>query len=303
MGRKRDNFSRNFYNFDTEKNVSVCKICKKHLDGNYITNLKRHLLDVHKDLYDAELQRNENKVSCEKKTKISVNLSRSEVKDACIDLVTTEKMPFAILDSSAFKVLTGQIFSGLEMSPISSKNVMTLIDEKYCKIKSDIQSTIKDKVLCLKMDTATRHNRGILGINILYYNNNNKICVKTLSLIEINKRHTANNLCLEVESILEEFQIEKSQIYCVITDNGKNMVKTVDILNGDNNFIECDTDDEIDDDEILNELTINSITSIKCAAHSLQLAVKDFFKEEEEFTPVVNKARNIVKILRTPTYR
>lgn len=44
-----------------------------------------------------------------------------------------------------------------------------------------------------------------------------------------------------------------------------------------------------------------NITSIKCAAHTLQLAIKDFLCNMER--DIVPRAREIVKALRTPTVR
>jgi len=58
-------------------------------------------------------------------------MSVSEVKDACADLVTTEKMPCSVLNSHSFKILTEQIFSGLDMPVMTSRNVISLVDEKY----------------------------------------------------------------------------------------------------------------------------------------------------------------------------
>ena len=41
--------------------------------------------------------------------------------------------------------------------------------------------------------------------------------------------------------------------------------------------------------------------SVKCAAHTLQLAVKDFFSDTKK--QIIDRARQIVKTLRTPTFR
>lgn len=303
MGRKRDNFSRNFFNFNSERNVSECKICKTILEGNYVCNLKRHLEDKHTDIYNSEIVQ-QNRSIPEKKVKFFVSFSKSEVKECCVDLVTTEKMPFSALDSNAFKMLLNPIFKGLDMSPITSKNVVDLVAERYEEIKRSIQASLKKNVFSLKMDTATRHNRGILGINVQLYDAG-QISVKTLGLIELQKRHTAKNLCSEIEDILDEFGIEKSQICCITTDNGRNMIKAVELLNDVPGFSTLNNDhDDVQhvNDDILNEFSIKSITSIKCAAHSLQLAVKDFLQQIDSMN-IIDKARKIVKVLRTPSFR
>ena len=50
------------------------------------------------------------------------------------------------------------------------------------------------------------------------------------------------------------------------------------------------------------DLSFGDIASIKCAAHTLQLAVKDAFKDEE-FDSAICQARAISKLLRTPLNR
>nr|XP_044249585.1 E3 SUMO-protein ligase ZBED1-like [Drosophila takahashii] len=151
------------------------------------------------------------------------------------------------------------------------------------------------------MDTATRCNRGILGINVQYYDGR-RICIKTLGLIELHKRHTAVNLCDEVESILMDFNISKTQIFCVTTDNGKNMLKTVDLLNKEVDNERSDHEEDIDEEGLLKDIKVYSIESVKCAAHTLQLSVKDFL-QNLGCHEVVDKARKVVKTLRRPVYR
>jgi len=67
---------------------------------------------------------------------------------------------------------------------------------------------------------------------------------------------------------------------------------------------ETDCEDQLraeDRCDILSEsISFDRIISIKCAAHTLQLAVNDFLKESERAT-IVDQARNVVKVLRITT--
>ncbi|KAJ2941722.1 hypothetical protein O0L34_g10530 [Tuta absoluta] len=75
---------------------------------------------------------------------------------------------------------------------------------------------------------------------------------------------------------------------------------------------ECDDDSDADtecEDRLLN-VTFQSegvdphlITSIRCVAHSLQLAVQDALRADELLIPTIEEARNIVRRLRTPTMK
>ena len=122
----------------------------------------------------------------------------------------------------------------------------------------------------------------------------------TLGVIELMDKHTAINISEKIEKILEAFEIKKEQIYTITSDNGRNMVKTVEVLNEaqDPEFL----NEDIDAGHLLSDVTINNIFSIKCAAHSLQLAIKDFLKQDES-NSLIQKARTLAKVLRTPSNR
>jgi len=256
--------------------------------------MRRHLIENHKSFYESELGQQEAYVPIEKKKKFDISLNENEVKEACVQLVTTEKMPFSILDSQPFKTLTGQIFTGLGISPITSKNVMQHVAQKYDIVKAKIKKELKGRVISLKIDTASRHNRGMLGVNAQFYENK-EICIRTLAIIELTKKHTGANLSSQIEAVLADFEVSKNQVYTVTSDNGRNMIKAINLLNED---LEEEEFAETQDYDV----NIFNIESIKCAAHTLQLAVKDFFKNTT-FNKVIERARNLSKVLRTSNFR
>lgn len=122
---------------------------------------------------------------------------------------------------------------------------------------------------------------------------------------EIQGRHTADNIKLIIERVMSSYEIKKEQIYAVTSDNGCNMIKAVELLS------ETVSDDDGDESEInifeefsgddLIPIMGDHIISIKCAAHTLQLAVKDFL--EDYYPGIVSNARRVVKLLRTPLLR
>lgn len=86
------------------------------------------------------------------------------------------------------------------------------------------------------------------------------------------------------------------------------MVKAVELLSESSNNQEDDEvegedgDDFLDDEHLLKGLKIHAIEGVKCAAHTLQLAVKDYFLNMDSFE-IILKARRVVKYLRTPAFR
>ncbi|XP_018405103.1 PREDICTED: uncharacterized protein LOC108781587 [Cyphomyrmex costatus] len=170
-----------------------------------------------------------------------------------------------------------------------------------------IKKACKGRMVSLKMDTATRLERAVLGINVQIIRHN-KIQIYSLAIKELSGKHTAANLKEELENVLKEFEIKKSQIYCITTDNGRNMLKAVELFSDENlNQLENNEEKAINSENFVETVVENfcseepNIISVKCAAHTLQLVVKDFLSNTD--AEIIDRAREVVKTLRTPTYR
>lgn len=85
--------------------------------------------------------------------------------------------------------------------------------------------------------------------------------------------------------MLGHFNISLHQIYSVTTDNGRNMVKAVGLLSTSNIGEEEEDEEEGESDVSIPKTNCAAffngmgVVSFKCAAHTLQLAVKDFLKD------------------------
>lgn len=324
MGRKRNIFIREFFIFESMKNESTCKTCKCKIVGNHVTNLKRHMLANHMELYNQEREDLDNYLAeNEGGKKFSVCYSEKEIRNACLKIVTENSQPLSFFDSQAFKILTDQIFQGLNMCPIRSHNIITIISDEYERIKDMISRKIKGKVLSLKMDSATRNERSVLGINIQLIVDG-KIEIYTLSIREMRTSQAAQNLKEHLQEVLNEFGITKKQIFSITTDNGRNMLKSVDLLGvyGDDDDDDNDDDDEDEDngDNNITQYSENSVAenqdsfwenifeehhqiySVRCAAHTLQLAIHDFLRNDERME-IIHSVRQIVKTLRTQQWK
>lgn len=93
-------------------------------------------------------------------------MSKEEILNACLEFATKQSQPLSFFDSNGFKIICGPLFQGLGIPPISSRNIGELISTKYTEIKNNIISIAKNQLVSIKMDTATRHNRSVLGINL-----------------------------------------------------------------------------------------------------------------------------------------
>lgn len=131
----------------------------------------------------------------------------------------------------------------------------------------------------------------------------------------MNERQTGENLKAIILNILEEYAIKLTQIYSITSDNGRNMRKAVELISDmaislhttdeydedDDEMNYSDDDSELENSTLINEVAElikisfeNSVSeknlivqSIKCGAHTLQLAVHDVLKSSTMKSNVV----------------
>lgn len=304
------------FDFHVENNESRCLLllnenpCGKLLKGKRPSNLKRHVKLCHKDFTKIIVENNHKDVTFE------------ELLDICVEITTVNGRPFSIVNDSGFRKLLDIALAQVEKTTrnreyITCPRVKDQMRSISAKIKNKIIEETKNRIISLQLDIATKHNRGILGVNIQYVNNS-IVVVRALKMINLTKQHTGKNLASEVKLILEEFGLTLRQMYSITTDNGPNVLLSAEILNDlaeepTNEFIdsawtleeiEADFFDEIlkeTERELFNVDIPEYIVSLSCGAHTFQLAIKDALADCTETTDLIEKCRSIMKKLRTPT--
>lgn len=272
MGRKQDTEIRSFFICDPLTKKSTCKTCGK-LMSSFLTNLKKHLSNVHNEMYMElihEEKENDEIEPLKKMKKIQIETNADIITDCCVNLVTKEDRPFTLLDSEAFRKIMEPIFKGLNMTLINSRNIADIIAIKAEKIRKEITDLCKGKLLSIKIDLATRLNRSVMRINVQVIHSK-KVMIKTFAMIELHNRHTAEILKTEIVHVLQQYDINVDQIYSFTTDNGRNLIKAVDLLRED-----CDFDQENENEnenctltQSLDAIYFDSFETVRCAAHTL----------------------------------
>ena len=116
--------------------------------------------------------------------------------------------------------------------------------------------------------------------------------------------HTSAYITSELKNTLYDFSIRLENVFAVTTDNAANMLKCVKIIeeeiNDDIDDDELHFDNSVDDDFNEYEVRLNSsiLRNVRCASHTLQLCLKDFFKNSE-VSNLLEKARLIVRTLKS----
>ena len=352
--------TRRFFQYNIDKNVSECLIegCNKTVKGNHAGNMLKHTKTYHLSEYSEILMNKSNELvdktkkytssqeSTYKDSKqsiieytknnresIVIRTNVEIVRDACIEMVTINGRPLKSLEDSGFRKILDPILKVFSNEKdftkliVNRKNIRDLIKEKANKIRENIILEVENKMVSLKLDCATRLNRSILGINIQFIKEE-RIVVRTLSMLELNSKHTAEYLLFRIHEVLNAYNIKLDQLYSVTTDSGANLLKMVRELSKDIEESMDTTEEHILDVSLENENILNDeknsdtnltnvldkavekfntkistdefkFVGIRCGAHTLQLAILDSLKEVHE---IINHARNLVKKLRTPSY-
>ena len=155
------------------------------------------------------------------------------------------------------------------------------------------------------------------AINEKYVEDSNKPVTRTLAVKEANEGQTTADLHKIIEGVLKDFEIE-GQVATYITDNATNMVSTVNRLNevleeggtdrGESEDEEGNLEDDDDTsesdslDESLDRMLLNlhfrESQHMRCAVHTLQLAVRDGLKHKAT-DKVLTKGRKVAAAART----
>lgn len=327
MGRNRTNTSRNFFTYNETEKKNTCNICETTIIGDHAANLERHLKRHHENEFN-QVQANkrakwdskdalapivgapEKLQQCHfdhkfvKPELLKVKLSKETVLSACVELITVNGCSFEMLEYSGFKKILNPIVSAIgDNFSVNSENIKLLIPETALKIIAQISKALEKKMVSLKIDIATRLNRSILGINAQLVTNG-KINLFTLGMIELKDRHTGIYIKNMVEKVLQKYNIDIRQIYSVTTDNCANMLSFVNLLANElkdeksvNDLVD-ETGNCVEDKK--ENFAFNNLIGITCAAHTLQLAIKDSL-ENGDLNGFICEVRELVKKLRVPS--
>ena len=298
------------------------------------SNLKRHLQRFHPKIYEevnkidkvssvASHSSASTSTSTDKQTsltkfistnKITITMTAEIFCQSIIDLVVQNSMPLSMFSQPAFLKLNGEMARKYGIS-LERHNIRTLIINEAVAKKDELKKDLAGQYIFLKMDAATRHRVNYFAINARYYSADCKIVTKTLAVKDTKANHDSHYLHNLVENVLSDHNINKSQIICIVTDNASNMIKTIEKLNEteetneeeDNVAVEEKEDKQPDyltsldeglDDVVEKASKLSPIKHMRCAVHTLQLAIRDGLKDPHA-TNLIGRLRQVAVAART----
>lgn len=216
--------------FRKEESGIVCRVpnCKsKPFHSSKPSNMKRHLSQVHSDLYSKLFP---HEVNYKKRVELE---PFNAIQDA-IELVTVNGYPFAMLNASGMR---GFIKSRIQsckseghLLAINRYEIPQRVAEEAQLVEKRIASELKGRTISIMFDVCTIATLSVLGIHATFMNGSNVVC-RSLGTINIEKRHTSVILADMVFDILTKFGITLRKLFTATTDTARNAKATTDILN------------------------------------------------------------------------
>lgn len=170
--------------------------CDENMQCNYVQtvfvpgNFKRHLVSCHPNVAKelGFVLKEEPPVKKPRTSKLIVESSVSQVILGTLQMATENNMPLRFPEWSGTKTLIAPLWNaaGLKMSP----EILTeLIGNAGMLLRKVITEELKEKVLCLKIDSATRKGRSVFGINLQFIDENGQVRIRHLGMYKYNFLH------------------------------------------------------------------------------------------------------------------
>ena len=175
--------------------------------------------------------------------------------DAVCLFIARDMHPYQTVNDVGFQHMlytSDQRYRPPDRKTLSTKLIPKLYDaERECV--SNAISNVDNFALTTYIWTS-RHNQAYTGLTIHYVNDRYDLQTQLLETVEFPDSHTGVNISEELKAILDEWGLAHDNLSAVTTDNGTNIVSTMELLQW---------------------------SRMPCFSHTLQLAVKVVLKLPE----------------------
>lgn len=323
-----------------EGDIYKCNLCDppKNYSRKKKSNLVTHVRSMHSDIFNGSDRSGKIKLQKERLSMDNVQ-SLSEIVSVngrtfthLLDsgLLKIMRKDLERLDNAGYGITLNK----------NCLEIKEYLKHMSSEIQRMIGDEAKNRMLSLLIDIGSKNRLSILGIRIQFMNNDG-IQNRTIGMIPFDASHTAIYIVQELMKCLKIYNIDIIQAVAMVSDNASNMIAATRQLDN-HIRAECENDENIerilpnfssstsqahilsnvtdfqelelilaDEDnyeqlfeEVIGELSkhTTNVTTIRCAAHSIQLCVRAALKKSD-FDPFLNLSKYVAKKLNTQKYK
>ena len=216
-----------------------------------------------------------------------------------VSFIAGDLLPLSTIESPHFHTLMGMADARYQVP--SRKHLSTkLMPQRREEIHESLMMSLKKtEMICVTVDLwSSRQMRNFFWMTA-HYVADWSLKSAMLACSRFHGSHTADAIAEEFETSIASFQISRKVAY-TITDRASNMIKAFSLPGFSAQRDDSDDDSEVEDEfetpSVLADDIYGDITNehIPCFAHTMQLTIKDGFKQASSINKVLSKASGIV---------
>uniref|UniRef100_A0A1I8PD83 HAT C-terminal dimerisation domain-containing protein n=1 Tax=Stomoxys calcitrans TaxID=35570 RepID=A0A1I8PD83_STOCA len=303
--------------FNIENNQAACKLCTHTLKADRLFNLKTHIIKVHNIKEENFAKEKSSSVNHKHHSKIKnrnqmfrIEISKKLLFRSYIGLVIEDSIRLDILNSENLQNILNPIFQGLgrrtgKFYRLNSSNIEKHVEHVAASIREALKNELKPRLLSLKIDSATQLSPNMFAISAQFIQDS-EIQTRVLGMIELKDADASitSKLAAEILKTLAKFEINLSQLHCITSNNGANMVLPHCGIFVDDHDDEVEAGNEIylmnlKMSEDFSAINLGEMQICPSAAYTAQLCVLDVTKDVE-IKKFIISCRNLTRFIKNP---
>lgn len=185
-------------------------------------------------------------------------------------MLAKDKMPLSTVEKEGFKTFVNYTAPFYKIP--NRKQITEKMKDKYKALSNSVKdmfSKLNDIVLTTDIWTETVNNRSYLGLKS-HFIDNNALKSIMIGVMDLDKRHTTNNIHKWLEELLTLWKIRKESVVVVVADNAANIKRAVIDAFGEEKYLPC-------------------------FAHTLNLVPSVVLQKDTVISPIITEVKEIVR--------
>ncbi|XP_050506100.1 zinc finger BED domain-containing protein 4-like [Diabrotica virgifera virgifera] len=191
-----------------------------------------------------------------------------KITQSILYMICKDMVPFRVVERVGFKKLMKDALPHYVLP--SRFTLKRQVKSKYDVVSSSMRTWLSNKKVTLTTDVWTDlQMRSFSSLTVHFVDEENQLFSGTVGMIPLEDRHTSEYLCEQLRSLCSEWEIQEQNIVAIVTDNGPNIVKAINLF-------------------------VGSKRHLPCYAHTLNLVCQNSLQNCPELVELLDKVKKIV---------